>query len=497
MPRRPDERFAYGSVLEALSRGLYPDKRHVLREFVQNAYDSIFELRKRDPKARIQPIHIKIQAPSIFIGDHGSGMRRSEVQQYRYLGYSQKQRGKHAGFRGIGKYAGIGIAKKIIVDTSPIGIPKKYRIIFHADRMMAESEQGKNAPLEEILRQHTEFKAADALTEDHYTFVELHDLSDEAGALLDENDIRAYLAQTAPVPFHPDFKHGKQIAEKLKENDTDFLAVDVLLNGNAIYKPFFPNAQQPEFDPVLFKDNEEGVLAYAWYCQNADKGQLEPKDLAGLVFRVRNIAVGDGQLSRKMLWKATPERASYFFGEIHVLDSNVVPSSDRTDFEDNHARTKLVERCGRIRSNLSRKAEQESKIRRFDEVLDESLEIVSKRERDVKSHQVPIELRDQVLYEVRQIEENVKKRLHGPKTSKTANRAKRLMGRTRRLLRSMRTHSRVFFDLSQELKFDSRLRTLYEAVVEVLKEEFADDPERLENAISRIHMYARQKLKQP
>jgi hypothetical protein len=198
-----------------------------------------------------------------------------------------------------------------------------------------------------------------------------------------------------------------------------------------------------------------------------------------------------------MLWKATPERASYFFGEIHVLDSNVVPSSDRTDFEDNHARTKLVERCGRIRSNLSRKAEQESKIRRFDEVLDESLEIVSKRERDVKSHQVPIELRDQVLYEVRQIEENVKKRLHGPKTSKTANRAKRLMGRTRRLLRSMRTHSRVFFDLSQELKFDSRLRTLYEAVVEVLKEEFADDPERLENAISRIHMYARQKLKQP
>src|SRR5690348_11923319 len=119
MPKRRNERFAYGSILEALSRGLYPDKRHVLREFVQNAYDSMFELRKRDANAKIQPILVKIQPPSIFIADHGSGMRRDEVRQYRYLGYSQKQRGRHAGFRGIGKYSGVDVADKIIVDTSP------------------------------------------------------------------------------------------------------------------------------------------------------------------------------------------------------------------------------------------------------------------------------------------------------------------------------------------------------------------------------------------
>jgi hypothetical protein len=286
----------------------------------------------------------------------------------------------------------------------------------------------------------------------------------------------------------------KQIAEKLKENVPDFLAVELIVNSDHIYKPFFPNCQEPEFDPVLFKDNEEGVLAYSWSCQNSEKGQLEPKDLAGLVFRVRNIAVGDGQLSRKMLWKTTPERAFYFFGEIHVLDSAVIPSSDRTDFEDNHPRTQLAERCVRIKSNLSRKAGQESAIRRFDEVLDKGLEVVSKRERDVKARQVPIELKDEVLYEVRQIEENVRKRLQGPKTSKTANRAKRLMGRTRRLLQSMKKQPQAFFDLSEELKFDRRLRTLYEAVVEVLKEELSDDPERLENAIGRIHKYVREKL---
>jgi hypothetical protein len=246
---------------------------------------------------------------------------------------------------------------------------------------------------------------------------------------------------------------------------------------------------------VLFQDNEKGVLAHSWYCQNSDKGQLEPKDLAGLVFRVRNIAVGDGQLSRRMLWQTTPERALYFFGEIHVLDSTVVPSSDRTDFEDNHSRTQLADRCVRIKSNLSRKDGQESAIRRFDEVLDKGLDVVSKRERDLKARQVPIELKEEVLFEVRQIEENVRKRLQGPKSTKATNRAKRLMGRTRRLLQSMRKQPQAFFDLSEEMKFDRRLSTLYEAVVEVLKEEFSDDPERLEKAIARVHKYVREKLR--
>ncbi len=31
---RPKGQFLYGAVLEALTKGLYPDKRHVLRELV-------------------------------------------------------------------------------------------------------------------------------------------------------------------------------------------------------------------------------------------------------------------------------------------------------------------------------------------------------------------------------------------------------------------------------------------------------------------------------
>src|SRR6267378_524070 len=110
--------FAYGSVLEALSRGLYPDKRHIIREFVQNAYDSIYELRRLHQKIPIPPIEIKIQAPSITIADRGIGMTQAQMEQYRYLGFSEKERTKHAGFRGIGKYSGSAVAQKLIVDSA-------------------------------------------------------------------------------------------------------------------------------------------------------------------------------------------------------------------------------------------------------------------------------------------------------------------------------------------------------------------------------------------
>jgi hypothetical protein len=487
------QRFAYGSVLEALSRGLYPDKRHILREFVQNSYDSIYELRKRHPKQLVQPIQVKIQPPSIFVADHGFGMSQAEVRRYRYLGYSRKERTKHAGFRGIGKYSALALAQRIIVDTSPLGSDKRYQVIIHADRMIDEAEQGKNRPLEEILQKYTEFSQGPAKEDDHYTFVELHGLSKEASALFEVADIEAYLSRTAPVPVDPEFRYSKQIQQRLRENIPDFLAVDLTVNGNRVYKPYFIDCQEPEFETVLYRDAESDLLAYCWYCQHSEKGQYDPKSRAGLVFRVKNIAVGDGQLSRQMLWNRTPERAFYFFGEIHVLDSNVVPSADRTVFEDNSARQNLAERCLRISSNLNRKAGEESAVRRFDEALDEAVTSISYREKQVNEGNLPLELKDDIVSEIRNIQNDVQKRLRGPKTKKTMNRANRVLGRTRRLLQRLRQAG--FLDLSAELKFNSKLRAFYECVVAVLREEFDKDPERLESVIRKIHEAARIRLK--
>lgn len=482
--------FAYGSVLEALSRGLYPDKRHIIREFVQNAFDSIYELRKAHPKIPISPIEIKIQPPSITIADHGIGMTATQMEQYRYLGFSEKERTKHAGFRGIGKYSGSAVAEKLIVDSSPYGVAKRFRAVIHADRMMQELKSGKNPPLEDLLEQHTEVTETTEDMAAHYTFVELHKIAADADVLMDVDDIRGYLARTVPVPLDPTFQHSVRIETQLKENVPEFLAVPLTLNGEPVFKNFFPNCLEPEFDPILFDDNKPEVLAFGWYCQNAAKGQFEPKELAGLTFRVKNIAVGDGQLSRKMLWKYTPERALYFFGEIHVLDDEVIPSSDRTDFEDNKARTRLAARCARIASILNKKAEAKATTRRFVEIVDKSTDTVKTREAELKAGTLPAELRDQVVFEMQKIQEDVNKRIAGGKklhAGATVTRAKRLVGRTRKLLQTLRTADGGFTDLQSTLRLDAKARALYDTIMEVLREEFRHDTARLERIIRHIH----------
>jgi hypothetical protein len=482
--------FAYGSVLEALSRGLYPDKRHIIREFVQNAFDSTYELRKAHPKISISPIEIKIQPPSITIADHGIGMTETQMEQYRYLGFSEKERSKHAGFRGIGKYSGSSVAEKLIVDSSPFGVGKRFRAVIHADRMMQELRSGKNPPLEKLLEEHTEVSESAEDSNAHYTFVELHKIAADADVLMDVEDIRGYLARTAPVPLDPLFPHSARIEAKLRENIPDFLAVPLILNGSPVFKNFFPNCLEPEFDPILFDDKKPEVLAFYWYCQNAGKGQYDPKDLAGLTFRVKNISVGDGRLSRKMLWKSTPERAPYFFGEIHILDDDVIPSSDRTDFEDNKGRTRLAQRCARIASILNRKAEAKADARRFVEVVDKSTDTVKARETELKAGTLPAELREQVVFEMQKIQEDVNKRLAGtPKrhANATVVRAKRLVGRTRKLLQTLRTTDSGFVDLQNTLRLDPKARALYDTVLEVLRAEFRHDTARLERIIRRIH----------
>jgi hypothetical protein len=494
MTKSTEERYAYASILETLSQGLYPDKRHVLREFIQNSHDSIYELHKRAPKEAIKPIEVRIEPPSLFVADYGAGMSKSEVRQYRYIGYSQKERALHAGFRGIGKYSGVSIADRLIVDTSPQGVAERYRVIIHAGQMREAIKREKNPPLEEILKQFTE---TDTLKEDldaHYTFLELQNIDREANILFNVPVMTEYLSLVSPVPLDPRFEHARQIEKKLRENLPDFLATDVLVNGSKIYKPYFTTNREPEFETVLYQDDRSDILAFCWYIQNSEKGQYDPKDNAGLVFRIKNIAIGDGHLTRQLLWKQTPERAFYFYGEIHVLDPQVVPSSDRTSFEDNEARARLAERCKRISSNLNRKAGQESAIRRFEEVLDEGSDLVATREDQMKTGQVPLELKDQFVYEIKGIHEDIQKRLKGPKSAKAATRAAFVLAKAKKLIREVKREDSGFLDISKELQFNKKLQYLYNCIIEVLQEEFEGEPERLERIVRKLHESIRQRL---
>jgi molecular chaperone HtpG len=457
----------------------------VIREFVQNAYDGMYDLHKQYPTENLQPIEIKVDPPSIFIGDHGIGMSQKKMQEYRYLGYSEKQRGEHAGFRGIGKYSGLAIAEKIIVDSSRFGSDSRWRVVVHVGDMISEVERRQNPPLEDLLQQFTSLEEFPEDKEKHYTFVELHKIRQDSIEVLDEDAIRDYLSKVAPVPFDTKFKHAVEIEENLAETVSDYFVVPLSINGRDVLKPYLPDCRRPGFETVLFTDKGQEVLAFAWYCQNLQRGQFKDKENSGLVYRVKNIAVGDRHLTRKTLWKATPERAFHFFGEIHVLDPQVIPSADRTDFEDNAARRQLYERCLRISSILSRKAGEESATRRFKEALSNAGSFLQQRQQQFADHQLPVELREEVVFQLKKYQEDIEKRIPGSK-SRLKSAGKRFVKSAQRFLSRLQAPSDQFFDLQKELRLSAKMRALYNIVMAVLKEEFRSDPERLERVIRRI-----------
>jgi Histidine kinase-, DNA gyrase B-, and HSP90-like ATPase len=500
-----DEYFAYGSVLEAISQGLYPDRKHILREFVQNAYDALADLRRQRPRGLLAPVEITVAPPSLIIADKGIGMSEATMIRYRYLGFSAKELGTHAGFRGIGKFSAISVCDRLIVRSSKLGDPKSYQVEIDAAGMWSRLKDEKNPPLETLLREHSQINEVDEDPDQHYTFVELHSIHKDASNLLDQDVIEPYLIQAAPLPFDPDFTYSREISERLHQIDPRFLEVELRLNGKPIYKPFLAKGSRPDYKEVFAQDGSSELLAFAWFCQHTDKGQFrEASDgesrgrrhpYSGLHYRVSNFAIGDSTLARKSLWHTTPERAYYFFGEIHIMDSGVIPTSDRDNFEDTSARGRLYERCREIAITLSFRAGLESQQRRFTEVVAKGQELVSATEAELQNGKVETELKEDKEYQIQRLLEDLGKRLKQSGHAKQRNervvkQAKRVLRRAERLRRTLRSNGdgqHQFVDISKELKMDPKTKALYETIIAVLREEFRQEPQRFAALVRRIH----------
>lgn len=506
IPKKQQEHFAYGSILEALSRGLYPDRKHILREFVQNAYDALADLKRQHKSEPLHPIEITSSPASLVIMDKGIGMSRNEIGRYRYLGYSEKKPTTHAGFRGVGKFSAISVCDHLIVRSTKLGDPKSYQVEIDAAGIWARLKKEKNTPLEPLLREHSKISAVDESPESHYTVVELHGIHKDAQQLVDDGVIMAYLIQTAPIPFDPAFQYGKEISQRLHQVDPRFLEIPVLVNGQAIYKPGLTGASSPHFEFILAKDDSpDDVIAYGWYCEHEKKGQFPSDESSegkakrhphsGLHFRSSNIAIGDSLLVRKAMWHTSPERAFYFVGEIHVLNSEVVPTADRVDFEDNDARSQLYARCGGMVAQMNAQADLNSARHRFREVVEKGESFVSQTESQLKAHALESEVREGRDFQVQKVLEDLEKRLARSKRAKrkdgdVVRRASRLVIRAKKLHRVLKSDSdgdALFVNISQELSMSAETKKVYSTIVSVLRTEFGKDTERFEAVLHKIN----------
>jgi molecular chaperone HtpG len=490
------EEYAYGYIIKALAGGLYPNKFHVVREYIQNAFDAIVNW-KSESKDKNVSITISIQKPSIVIHDNGTGMDRHTLNEYRKVGFSKKKIGESVGFRGIGKLAGISVAKKLIVTSSPFGVAEKYILEFDADSMLEEVDDLKkksaNIPLSELIEKHTKLTSAVEDKDKHYTMVELHGIKPDSKILFDKNKLVDYISKNTPVPFDPTFAYAKDIEDGIRNFMSDYDSVELTVDGQKIYKLFPVDLKPPQFIPVPDSKNKKRYLAFCWYCEHKDKGQIKPSEARGLVYRYKNFAVGDNYLTRTTIWKTSAHLAFYFIGEIYIIDSSIVPTSQRDDFEHSTKRDDFYKDAEVIANQLNVLAYKSSDVRRAEEYVKKGVEVVSSIDADIKKKEPS--LKDLGVHKIAKLVnviENIEKRKKNiPKADKkTRLLAEQVVKKAKKLLKEVEDVGKLDkaeFDIVKKLKMESQAEQVYLTAVRTLKDFFVGESEVLESVLKAFH----------
>ena len=352
-------------ILELLVNGMYLDPLTIYREYVQNAADSIDEIRMaglsvNDPHITIHLDHI---GRTVRIRDNGGSIPNREfVKQITAIGASHKRGTSLRGFRGIGRLSGLGYCQELVFRGKAAGDSKIIEVSWDG-RTLKEKirDHSYSGSLIDIIREVVTYRHIPSAEKSECFFeVELRKVQRlKSDLLMNEKAIRLYLSQVAPVPFHPEFSFGEEIQEFLIERGMR-QPIKVELDDGA--GPIYHRARDTiDFNPnisdtlrgieyVELHDSNGELSAFGWIADHGYMGSIPKKlGLSGIRLRAGNIQVGD----ESMLAPLYPETrfASWAMGDIHVNSKKIIPNGRRDDFEH-------TPHYNWLRTELSAKAEE-------------------------------------------------------------------------------------------------------------------------------------------
>lgn len=236
-------------VLETLTTGMYAESRNALREYIQNSFDGVrAAIRGKTIKASEGRIEVLLpDENTLIVEDNGAGV--SEMSAWGTLtaiGLSKKSRQRDAGFRGIGRLAGIAFCNTLTFCTKAAGETLETTITFNCrslrNAMTSESEGSQ--PLAQLLQKHVTSAVKQTKNQAaHFMRVTLQDLSQAPREFKDLEEVRDYLTETSPVSFDPSWAAEKEIRAKAASAGLPIEAVSIYLGhskntATPIYKAY-------------------------------------------------------------------------------------------------------------------------------------------------------------------------------------------------------------------------------------------------------------------
>lgn len=337
-------------IIAILTRGMYPDPKDALREYIQNGVD-----------AKSTHINVKIRQNNIIVQDNGFGMDYQTLRKAARIGVSDKNPSKDVGFMGIGIYSAYHLCDKLTITSKKEGSTPNRLIMRFADmkstlseqrvlRLSGEIDGDRVIDLQTLLETFVDITEPNEMSDQDFptigTRVELAGISEYFYSEISNIEITSkYLQDVLPLKFNADnFSNAALIEEKIndacKRNSSYFESVNVTLQVNSqtreLYKPYsdtdFHNNHSEGEPHILEIKDDEFFYGVAWGCLNSERRKIKNSDLRGFLIRKQGFAIG----RRSSAVKHFPRGNTFFdryIGEIIITNPNLLPNASRNDIE--------------------------------------------------------------------------------------------------------------------------------------------------------------------
>lgn len=363
------EPYFGGFVLETLTVGMYGESRNALREYVQNAFDSVRRAHRK-PGKRLTAGLIKVTmgagGSSLTIHDNGAGLpRATAVKVLTSIGASGKDYKREAGFRGIGRLSGIVFTNQMIFSTKAAGENVTTVVTFDAKGMReamkpdSASELSAEAMITTfVTAKQTESDDLDA----HFFEVQLVGFEDAPEECTSAKKLEAFLSQVAPVPYSEDLPEKLKVI--LKEAPLKFgipvesVELQIIEGKNVtnVVRPYgiqYEVGREPkeggdieEVETISLSDIHliDGTDWWGWWGDKERSGQYGDSKVSGIRVRVKNIQIDGVDVFRDIFraeGKSHIRFQEWYVGEIFVKPEALVPNARRDGFEENQSWKKV------------------------------------------------------------------------------------------------------------------------------------------------------------
>lgn len=372
-------------VLETLTTGMYTNPLDTIREYVQNSVDSIIRAQEagviNENQGRIK-IEINPREKTLCVYDNGLGVSSSEIKSSLIdIGMSAKEIGKDAGFRGIGRLAGIAYCNTLTFKTSHYEENTTSTVTINCEgiRKACLPSSRKIEQLDVVMEENSTIKHERSKKGESFFEVVMESLTEKM-EFLDWEDLQTYLCQVAPVPFDAQkFVFAPKIYQWMKSQNVHLPNVTLLVKTpemeRQIFKPYKTHyktkktrneALNIEIKDIAFYPEtlSPDSLFWLWYGKTDLLGAIDDDKAAGLRLRKNNISLGGADRVREIFEgksKSDGRFNNYFIGEIHVLSHNAIPNARRDGFEEigswPHIRVELENVIRGLKEEIRKKSE--------------------------------------------------------------------------------------------------------------------------------------------